>query len=125
MHAPPDHRRRAADPLAAERAELARKAEAMAQAVRAYEQARDRVCQLENGANALGPADAAVADDDGAIAALLEATIDVAQAAERSGKSRDTTERWCALYEIGVKIAGRWRVFPDKLRKKVRHDLIV
>jgi hypothetical protein len=36
--------------------------------------------------------------------------ISIAEAAERAGKASRTVREWCALHQIGRKIAGRWNV---------------
>src|SRR5262249_46372285 len=91
-----------ADALAAARAEVERRAEALSRAFARFEEARDLVRRLEVGDPAEPPNPRAL-------------TISTSEAAERCGRSTDTIQRWCACDGIGVKVGGRWRVYPDRL----------
>lgn len=43
--------------------------------------------------------------------------ISTSEAVKRAGVSVPTIIRWCERYEIGTRVAGRWRVDPNKLDK--------
>jgi hypothetical protein len=103
--------------LAEEYARLDRALDAQAAAQRRVDRCRERIRQLRNGA---APAEAMAPDGDREIAAMMQATISVTQAAQRWGVSHDTIQRLCALHGCGVKIGHRWRVDPAKLREKLR-----
>jgi len=45
----------------------------------------------------------------------LEETISVREAAEIVGTTMVTIRTWCEVYHIGVKVGGRYRVYPNKL----------
>jgi hypothetical protein len=91
------------DPLAAARAEVESRLDALSRAFQAVEEARDLVKRLEAG------------DDPAEPINLMAATISTSEAAERCGVSIDTIVRWARDDGVGYKHAGRWRIHPKKL----------
>lgn len=53
----------------------------------------------------------------------IEDCISVTEAINITGVTRQTLITWCAKYEIGKKIGGRWYIHPDKLALLLKGEI--
>jgi hypothetical protein len=103
-------RPRSADPLAAARADLARKLDKAVAANRAVDAALALVKRLESGAPAEAPTPRYLDPYLG--------TISLRDAAERAHRTPDCVKLWIIAGDVkGFKIRGRWRVDAADLRR--------
>jgi hypothetical protein len=94
--------------LAAARAEEDRRFDLLAQALRAFEIARDRRLLIEEAAQPKGEP------------ASGKHTITVRQAASIAKRSVDCVRLWCTQYGIGRKNGARWNVNYEDLRRLLK-----